>query len=74
MAIATKTTRPARRPRRTQTTDATSPGAAPSPQRPFWEIAVEVSAQLPLDEWARMPPDAAKRLDHYLYDDARDEA
>lgn len=74
MAIAAKTTRPARSHRRTRATGAITPSPVTNPQRPFWEIAVEISAQIPRDEWAKMPLDAAKRLDHYLYDDARDEA
>jgi len=35
--------------------------------RPLWEIAEEISAQVPLEEWAKLPGDGAEQHDHYLY-------
>ncbi len=35
--------------------------------RPIWEIIEEVGAQVPDSEWAKVPQDLAKNLDHYLY-------
>jgi hypothetical protein len=35
--------------------------------RPIWEIITELSAQIPLEEWARLPTDGAEQHDHYLY-------
>lgn len=35
--------------------------------RPIWELAVEIGAQVPDEEWARVPSDLSKNLDHYLY-------
>jgi len=35
--------------------------------RPIWEIAEELSATIPDEEWAKIPPDLSKNLDHYLY-------
>ena len=35
--------------------------------RPLWEIAEEISAQVPLEEWAKLPTDGAEQHDHYLY-------
>jgi hypothetical protein len=35
--------------------------------RPFWEIAEEISAQVPLEEWEKLPADGAEQHDHYLY-------
>jgi hypothetical protein len=35
--------------------------------RPIWEIAREISASVPDDEWDRVPSDLALNLDHYLY-------
>ena len=35
--------------------------------RPLWEIAEEISAQVPLEEWAKLPADGAEQHDHYLY-------
>lgn len=35
--------------------------------RPLWEIAEEISSQVPLEEWAKLPRDGADQHDHYLY-------
>lgn len=35
--------------------------------RPLWEIAEEISAQVPLEEWEKVPADGAEQHDHYLY-------
>ena len=35
--------------------------------RPIWEIIVELSSQIPLEEWAKLPADGAEQHDHYLY-------
>jgi hypothetical protein len=35
--------------------------------RPFWEIAEEISSQVPLEEWEKLPADGAEQHDHYLY-------
>jgi hypothetical protein len=35
--------------------------------RPLWEIAEEISGQVPLEEWERLPADGAEQHDHYLY-------
>jgi hypothetical protein len=35
--------------------------------RPLWEIAEEISSQVPLEEWAKLPTDGAEQHDHYLY-------
>jgi len=37
------------------------------PVRPIWEIAEEISAQVPLEEWEKLPTDGAEQHDHYLY-------
>jgi len=37
------------------------------PVRPLWEIAEEISAQVPLEEWEKLPADGAEQHDHYLY-------
>jgi hypothetical protein len=41
--------------------------AAPPPQRPIWEVALEIGSSVPDEEWAGVPGDLAKNLDHYLY-------
>ena len=33
--------------------------------RPIWEIAAEISAQIPDSEWAKVPTDLAKNFDKY---------
>jgi len=35
--------------------------------RPIWEIFAELSAQVPAEEWSKLPSDGAEQHDHYLY-------
>ncbi len=35
--------------------------------RPLWEIAEEISSQVPLEEWEKLPVDGAEQHDHYLH-------
>jgi len=35
--------------------------------KPIWEAALEISAGVPEEEWAKIPADLAKNLHHYLY-------
>lgn len=35
--------------------------------RPIWEIAEDISAKVPLEEWKKLPADGAEQHDHYLY-------
>ena len=35
--------------------------------RPIWEIAAEISASVPDEEWEKVPTDLSKNFDHYLY-------
>jgi hypothetical protein len=44
-------------------------GQEPSaqPRRPIWEIALEIGSSIPDSEWAKVPADLSKNLDHYLY-------
>jgi len=35
--------------------------------KPIWEIAEEISASIPEEEWAKLPRDLSKNLDHFLY-------
>ena len=37
------------------------------PVRPLWEIAEEISSQVPREEWEKLPSDGAEHHDHYLY-------
>jgi len=46
-----------------------SDNASPTttPQRPIWEIIVEIGTQIPEEEWAKVPDDASINYKHYLY-------
>src|SRR5205085_196335 len=35
--------------------------------RPIWEVIAELGKAVPVEEWAKVPEDAAANLDHYLY-------
>ena len=45
--------------------DTVSP--ATTPQRPIWEIVVELGAQISEEEWAKVSDDASINYKHYLY-------
>jgi len=32
---------------------------------PIWELAARLSAQVPQEEWAKLPTDLARNFDHY---------
>ncbi len=36
-------------------------------QIPFWQMVVDLGAQIPDEEWAKIPDDASVNLDRYLY-------
>ncbi len=44
---------------------------SPSPTdegiKPIWELVEEISTAVPVTEWAEIPSDLSKNLDHYLY-------
>jgi hypothetical protein len=35
--------------------------------KPIWMVALEMGTSVPINEWEKMPVDASKNLDHYLY-------
>ena len=41
--------------------------AQPSTARPIWEIFEQLSQQIPIEEWSKLPSDGAEQHDHYLY-------
>jgi hypothetical protein len=41
--------------------------STPKNVRPIWEIITELSAQVPMEEWEKLPTDGAEQHDHYLY-------
>lgn len=44
-----------------------------STARPLWELVVEIGAQVPEEEWAKVPSDLSKNVDHYLYGALKDD-
>jgi hypothetical protein len=36
-------------------------------KRPVWELVVELGAQIPEEEWDKVPDDASINFKHYLY-------
>lgn len=38
-----------------------------APERPIEEILKELAAEIPREEWDRLPSDLTDNLDHYLY-------
>lgn len=47
--------------------DDLSEAPIPESRRPIWEVLIELGATVPDSEWAKVPTDLAKNLDHYLY-------
>ena len=41
--------------------------------RPIWEIAAEISAQIPDSEWRKVPTDLAKHFDKYQTETATED-
>jgi hypothetical protein len=35
--------------------------------KPIWEVAEEIRKHIPAEEWAKLPADGAKQLNHYIY-------
>jgi len=42
-------------------------------EKPIWEIVASIGAQVPTEEWDKVPSDLSKNLDHYLYGTPKDE-
>ncbi|HBE32488.1 MAG TPA: hypothetical protein DD990_14505 [Cyanobacteria bacterium UBA11368] len=41
--------------------------------KPFWEKIVEIGAQVPESEWAKLPRDLASNFEHYMYGSPKEE-
>lgn len=35
--------------------------------KPIWEIAEEIGASIPDEEWEKIPKDLAQNFEHYMY-------
>ncbi|PZV10821.1 MAG: hypothetical protein DCF22_15775 [Leptolyngbya sp.] len=53
--------------------DQTSSSQQTSSLPPFLQFVEEISAQIPTEEWAKLPSDLSKNIDHYLYGSPKDE-
>jgi hypothetical protein len=40
----------------------------PKDDRPIWEVADQIIAQIPPEAFNNLPTDGAAQIDHYLYD------
>jgi Arc/MetJ-type ribon-helix-helix transcriptional regulator len=47
--------------------EAESPRAADLASKPIWEEILELTADVPDEEWEKLPPDLAEQHDHYIY-------
>jgi len=52
-----------------QTADSQQAPTLPS----FLQFVEDISAQVPREEWEKLPSDLSKNLDHYLYGSPKDE-
>ena len=43
------------------------PTAAPTDERPIWEVVEELASRVPDSDWDTLPADGAEQHDHYLY-------
>jgi hypothetical protein len=43
------------------------PAPLPPGYKPIWEVAREIAATIPDEEWAKLPTDGAEQHDHYIY-------
>ena len=44
---------------------------ATATQKPIWEIAADLRASIPEEEWAKLPVDGAEQHDHHIYGTAK---
>ncbi len=35
--------------------------------KPIWEVADDIRKSIPAEEWAKLPVDGARQIDHYIY-------
>ena len=47
--------------------------SATSTAQPFWEKLIEIGAQVPDSEWAKLPRDLASNFEHYMYGAPKEE-
>jgi len=42
-------------------------------EKPFWKRIIEIGAQVPPEEWAKIPKDLARNFEHYMYGGPKEE-
>lgn len=42
-------------------------------EKPFWKRIIEIGAQVPEEEWAKIPKDLARNFEHYMYGGPKEE-
>ena len=47
--------------------DRPAPPHLAADDKPIWEVAQEITADIPPEEWAKIPADSSEQLDHYIY-------
>ncbi len=35
--------------------------------KPIWEVADDIRKNIPAEEWAKLPADGARQIEHYIY-------
>jgi hypothetical protein len=46
---------------------ASDPMKSAPPPKPLWETILEITSEVPDEEWDRLPVDSSAQLDHYVY-------
>ena len=65
-SMATKTTSKVRIPKQ-RLSDRRAKDPSAGKTKTVWETIDELIARTPEEEWAKLPKDGAKNIDHYLY-------
>lgn len=52
--------------RQTEANPPSANGAGPD-EKPIWEEILDLTADVPTEEWDKLPSDLAEQHDHYLY-------
>lgn len=47
--------------------DTEYPASNGQDRKPFWQRIVELGAQVPEEEWKKLPKDFARNFEHYMY-------
>lgn len=43
------------------------------PEKPFWQRIMEMGAEVPDEEWQKLPRDFVRNFEHYMYGAPREE-